>query len=250
VDIQQKKVQAIFHHDGENLLKKSDVKCPEDEFTHFYSLIVNPDDTYEIRVDGENQASGNMKDDWDFEKPKMIKDPKASKPKDWVDNEFMNDPSDVKPDDWDVPEQIVDPDAQKPEDWNDEEDGQWEAPMISNPDYKGEWTPKQIENPNYKGKWVHPEISNPDYVEQKDVYKRGPMGYIGFEVWQVKSGTIFSDFVVSDSVEEAEAFLRSRQVSRDDEEAAKSVYDKENRPADEEMPEVPDFADMEDKVDL
>jgi calreticulin len=193
-----------------------------------------------------------LKDDWDFEQPKMIKDPSEKKPKDWIDSEYMNDPNDVKPDDWDVPEQIVDPDATKPEDWNDEEDGQWEPPMISNPDYKGEWEPKEIKNPDYKGKWVHPEIPNPEYVEQKNVHKRGLIGYLGIEIWQVKSGTVFSDFIISDSVDEAEAFLRSHQVSRDEEEAAKSVYDQQNRPADEEMPNEPDFGDMEEmlKADL
>lgn len=45
---------------------------------------------------------------------------------------------------------IPDPDAKKPEDWDDEMDGEWEPPMIDNPDYKGEWKPKQIDNPDYK----------------------------------------------------------------------------------------------------
>lgn len=27
--------------------------------------------------------------------------------------------------------------AKKPDDWDDEEDGEWEAPMIDNPEYKG-----------------------------------------------------------------------------------------------------------------
>ena len=96
-----KKIHTIFNHNGDNLLKKEDVKCPDDEFTHFYMLIVNPDDTYEIRVDGESKASGNLKDDWDFELPQTIKDPEAKKPNDWIDNEFMDDPNDVKPSDWD-----------------------------------------------------------------------------------------------------------------------------------------------------
>lgn len=29
-------------------------------------------------------------------------------------------------------------------------DGDWEAPMVDNPEYKGEWKAKQIKNPNYK----------------------------------------------------------------------------------------------------
>jgi calreticulin len=139
-----KKVHAIFNHNGENLLKKSDVKCPDDEFTHTYTLIVNSDDTYEIRVDGEKSESGKLKEAWDFEKPKKIPDPKAKKPSDWVDEEHMDDPSDVKPSDWDdESEKIADAEATKPEDWDDEEDGAWEAPLIDNPKYKGEWRAKK-----------------------------------------------------------------------------------------------------------
>jgi len=224
-------VQAIFNHEGENLLKKTDVSCPDDEFTHTYVLVVNPDETFEIHVDGKSEGSGNSKDDWDFEKPKTIKDPKAKKPSDWVDNEYMDDPTDTKPSDWDnEPERIVDPDATKPEDWDDEEDGAWEAPLIDNPKYKGEWKPKRIKNPDYKGPWNHPEIDNPEYVEHRDVYKRGTLGYFGIEIWQVKAGTVFSDFIVSDSVEEVESFLNSRNISKNKEEAAKSAYDDANKP--------------------
>lgn len=38
--------------------------------------------------------------------------------------------------DWDKPQNIPDPDAKKPDDWDDEIDGEWEPPMIDNPDYK------------------------------------------------------------------------------------------------------------------
>ena len=40
--------------------------------------------------------------------------------------------------DWDQPEYIPDPDAEKPEDWDDDMDGEWEPPMIPNPEYKGQ----------------------------------------------------------------------------------------------------------------
>jgi calreticulin len=43
---------------------------------------------------------------------------------------------DIKPEDWEQPEHVADPDATKPEDWDDEMDGEWEPPMIDNPDYK------------------------------------------------------------------------------------------------------------------
>lgn len=38
--------------------------------------------------------------------------------------------------DWDKPENIPDPDAKKPEDWDEDMDGEWEPPMIPNPEYK------------------------------------------------------------------------------------------------------------------
>jgi len=63
-------------------------------------------------------------------------DPDAKKPEDWDDREKIDDPDDKKPEDYDKPEHIVDPDAKKPEDWDDEMDGEWEPPMIDNPDYK------------------------------------------------------------------------------------------------------------------
>jgi len=162
---------------------------------------------------------------------KQLKILKQKKPSNWVDNEYMDDPDDVKPDDWDKEaEKIEDPDATKPDDWDDEEDGKWEPPLIDNPNYKGEWKPKRIKNSEYQGPWEHPQIDNPDYVEFKDVYKRGPLGYVGIEIWQVKAGTVFSDFIVADNVEEAESFLKNRSVDKEKEEAAKAVYDEAHQP--------------------
>lgn len=77
-------------------------------------------------------------------KPITFQDPEAKKPEDWDDKPTIPDPEDKKPEDWDKPEHIPDPDAVKPEDWDDEMDGEWEPPMIDNPDYKGVWAPKQV----------------------------------------------------------------------------------------------------------
>lgn len=73
-----------------------------------------------------------------------MQDPEAKKPEDWDDRAQIPDPDDTKPEDWDKPEHIPDPDATKPEDWDDEMDGEWEPPMIDNPEYKGVWAPKQV----------------------------------------------------------------------------------------------------------
>jgi len=112
-----KRVHVIFTYKGKNLLTKKTINCETDQLSHVYTLIIRPDLTYEVRIDGKNSASGNLLDDWDFLPPKKIKDPAASKPKDWVDNEKIDDPTDVKPADYDkIPAKIPDPDAEKPED--------------------------------------------------------------------------------------------------------------------------------------
>jgi len=240
----QKKVHVIFHYPPkkDNLLIKKEITAETDQLTHVYTLIVRPDQTYEVRVDGEKKQSGSLVEDWDFLLPKTIKDPSQSKPSDWVDEATTDDPADKKPAGWDdIPKQIPDPEAEKPEDWDDEADGAWEAPLISNPEYKGEWKAKKIPNPAYKGAWVHPEIPNPDYVEDKNLYRYTDIGSVAVDVWQVKSGTIFDNIFVGDSVSEAEAFLAEtytankqkekdafdshEKAKKDEEEAAKKAAD-------------------------
>jgi len=90
----------------------------------------------QVLIDNEEAESGELEADWNFLPPKKIKDPSQSKPADWDDKPTIDDPEDKKPEDWDKPEHVPDPEATKPEDWDDEMDGEWEAPMIDNPDYK------------------------------------------------------------------------------------------------------------------
>lgn len=200
-----KKVHVIFNYKGKNLLINKDIRCKDDVYTHVYRLVVKPDNTYKVLIDGESVESGELEKDWSFLPPKKIKDPAASKPSDWDDREKIDDPEDTKPEDWEQPEFIPDPDATKPEDWDDEMDGDWEPPQINNPSYKGEWKPKQIPNPAYKGPWVHPEIDNPEYAPDDKLYLHEEICAVGLDLWQVKSGTIFDNILVSDSEEEADA---------------------------------------------
>merc|ERR1711871_1524417 len=220
-----KKVHVIFSYKGQNLLVKKDIKCETDELSHLYTLIVHPDNTYEVEIDQKNVAKGSLFDDWDFLKPKTIKDPAISKPKDWVDEKKIDDPEDVKPEGWDdIPAQVADPDATKPDDWDDEDDGEWEPPMIDNPEYKGEWKAKKIDNPDYKGEWEHPMIANPDFVDDPLVYSYESFAVAAFEIWQAKAGTIFDNVIITDSVEEADAFAKSTFLANKDGE--KKMFDK------------------------
>ena len=62
--------------------------------------------------------------------------------------QMMDDPNDTKPEDWNEVKEIADPAAEAPPGWDVEEDGQYEAPKIENPEYKGEWKPRRITDPN------------------------------------------------------------------------------------------------------
>jgi len=203
-----KRVHVIFAYKGTNHLVKKEIKCQDDVLTHLYTLIVNPDNTYKVKIDGAEVQSGTLEDDWDMLPSKDILDPEQSKPADWVDAEMIPDPEDTKPEDWDKPAHIPDAGASKPSDWDDDMDGEWEAPMIDNPEYKGEWKPKEIVNPDYKGPWVHPKIPNPDYAHDAFLYRYEDIGAIGLDLWQVKSGSIFDNILITDDPAEAEAFAQ------------------------------------------
>jgi len=227
-----KKVHVIFTYKGKNHLIKKDIRCKDDVFTHLYTLIVNTDGTYEVLIDNESAQKGSLTDDWDFLPPKKIKDPEVSKPADWVDTAKIDDPEDTKPEDWEKPEHIADPDATKPEDWDDEMDGEWEPPMIDNPEYKGEWKARQIDNPDYKGAWVHPEIDNPEYNEEeaKTIGKFDEVCKLGFDLWQVKAGTIFDNLMITDDPEAAKkAGEELWAVTKDAEKKMKDEQDEEER---------------------
>ncbi|XP_069784574.1 calreticulin-like [Narcine bancroftii] len=245
-----KKVHVILNYKGKNHLIKKDIKCKDDELTHLYTLILKPDQTYEVKIDNEKVESGNLEDDWDFLPPKKIKDPEAKKPDDWDDRETIDDENDEKPEDWDKPENIPDPEAQKPEDWDEEMDGEWEPPMIPNPDYKGEWKPKQLKNPKYKGAWVHPEIDNPEYAPDANIYKFQNIGMIGLDLWQVKSGTIFDNFLITDDEKYAEEFgNKTWRKTKEPEEKMKESQEEEERKhqAEEEKNKDDEEEDEEDE---
>ncbi|KAH9523589.1 hypothetical protein Btru_040407 [Bulinus truncatus] len=225
-----KKVHVIFNYNGKNLLVKKDIRCKDDVFTHLYTLIVKPDNTYEVKIDNEKVESGELEADWDFLPPKKIPDPDAQKPADWDEREKIPDPTDSQPKDWVTEELIDDPEATKPEDWDVEMDGDWEPPKITNPEYKGAWSAKLIDNPDYKGKWVHPEIDNPDYKADPNLYAYDDFGAIGLDLWQVKSGTIFDNFLITDDVDFAEQFGKDTWgKTKDAEKKMKDAQDEEER---------------------
>merc|ERR1712066_569270 len=160
--------------------------------------------TVRVEIDQEKIYEGSLKEDWELLAPKEIEDPSDKKPSDWVEDSMMDDPSEKKPDDWVEEKRIVDSEAKKPDDWDDEEDGEWVPPMKDNEAYKGEWHVKRISNPTYKGFWEAKKIDNPEYEDDESVYKYADFGFIGFDLWQVKGGTIFDNIIICDDTAEAD----------------------------------------------
>lgn len=229
-----KKVHVILNYKGKNVLINKNIPAETDKFTHTYTLILKSDQTYEVQIDGVKKQDGTLEEDFDFLEPKKIKDPEQSKPEDWVADSMMDDPEDVKPEGYDdIAEKIVDPEAEKPEDWDDEDDGEWEAPMISNPEFKGPFTARRIENPDYKGPWEHPEIDNPEYAHDDSIYSFDSFGAVGFDVWQVKAGTIIDNVIIADSLDEVTAFIAETD-NKEAEKAMEAEQAEEKKKAEEE----------------
>jgi len=232
-----KRTHLIFSYKGKNVLKKTDLtyKQEPEATSHLYRMILKPDNTVKVDIDGEKVYEGAIKEDWEVLKPKEISDPDDKKPDDWSDESMIDDPEDKKPDDWVEEKRIVDAEAKKPDDWDDEEDGDWEPPMKDNPDYKGDWSVKRISNPAYKGYWEAKKIANPEYEDDDSVYKFDDFGFVGIDLWQVKSNTIFDNIIITDDLAEADAFAakwtalsKAEKDLKAKEDAAKAEEDKKN----------------------
>ncbi|KAL4913374.1 Calreticulin family-domain-containing protein [Aspergillus aurantiobrunneus] len=191
------KVHFIFRHRNPKTgeYEEKHLKAPPaartSKLSSLYTLIVRPDQSFQILIDGAAVKNGTLHEDFNppVNPDKEIDDPKDKKPDNWVDEAKIPDPEATKPDDWDEeapfeivdeaaekpddwledePNSIPDPEAEKPEDWDDEEDGDWIPPTVPNPTCGevsgcGPWSPPLIKNPAYKGKWSAPLIDNPAY---------------------------------------------------------------------------------------
>jgi calnexin len=195
---QTDKVHFIFRHKSPKtgLYEEKHLQDPpatqKDKLSHLYTLVVRPDNSFEILIDTKSVKKGNLLSDFTpaVNPPKEIDDPTDIKPTDWVDLEKIDDPNATKPDDWnetepeyirdvtklnppdgwlpDEPKFVPDTSTTKPPEWEDEIYGEWGPPQIPNPRCAaapgcGEYDVPLIKNPLYKGKWGPPKIPNPEY---------------------------------------------------------------------------------------
>ncbi|CAE8625947.1 unnamed protein product [Polarella glacialis] len=246
------KVHFILQHKNPVSGKWEEKHCkdppsvPNDKLSHLYTLIIRPDNSFEIQVDGVTKTTGNLLTSMQppINPPKEIDDAEDKKPEDWVEEAKMDDPEASKPEEWDedaparikdpaasMPEgwnedavlKIADPSAQKPPDWDDEEDGEWEAPVImnpacsvgcgkweapttSNPDYKGKWYAPKIDNPAYKGVWKPRQVENPEYFVDETPAILPAIDGVGIDIWTMNSGMIFDNILIATDPSKAQAF--------------------------------------------
>lgn len=155
------------------------------------------------------QESGSLIND--LQTSKLIQDPNAVKPHDWVDAPRMLDPNQVDPNPPNTWSTYRDPNDIKPVGAG----PGWKPKTIPNPLYIP-YDAIYIPNPDFIGFWEPEMIPNPSYIDLKKDATLGLLEdsvWLGIEVWQVKSGTIFNHFVVTDSVEEAESYAQEHFVA-------------------------------------
>jgi len=118
--------------------------------------------------------------------------------------------------------------------------------MKDNEAYKGDWSVKRISNPAYKGTWEAKKVDNPDYVDDASVYKFDAFGFIGFDLWQVKGGTIFDNIIICDDVAEADVFAAKWKALSTHEKAEKEKEDASKKTAEAAEPKKDDAEDDDD----
>merc|ERR1712086_1128002 len=122
----------------------------------------------------------------------------------------------------------------------------YEGSMKDNAAYKGDWSVKRISNPAYKGFWEAKKIANPEYEDDEKVYSFADFGFIGFDLWQVKGGTIFDNVIITDDVAEADTFAKKWKDLSEVEKAKKKEEDDSKKADDKKDEDAKDDDDDDD----
>merc|ERR1712186_198857 len=100
-----------------------------------------------------------------------------------------------------------------------------------------------------KGIWEAKKIANPEYEDDDNIYKYEDFGFIGFDLWQVKGGTIFDNVIITDDKAEADSFAAKWKALSEVEKEKKKEEDDAKKPEDKKEDEKEDDDDDDDKDD-
>merc|ERR1712007_92576 len=106
------------------------------------------------------------------------------------------------------------------DDWDDEEDGEWEAPMIDNAEYK----------------------------DDDNLYSFADFGFLGFDLWQVKGGTIFDNIILTDDAAEADAFAKKWKELSEVEKSKKKEEDDAKKTEEKQKEDEDDDDEVDDST--
>ncbi|CAL5380623.1 unnamed protein product [Camellia sinensis] len=115
------------------------------------------------------------------------------------------------------------------------------------------WTMHQlkIKNPNYQRKWKTPMIDNPEFKDDPEIYVFPKLKYVGIELWQVKSRTLFDNVLICDDPDYAMKLAEETWGKQKD--AEKAAFDEaEKKREEEESKDDPVDSDAEgddDEID-
>merc|ERR1711896_19193 len=76
-------------------------------------------------------------------------------------------------------------------------------------------------------------IANPEYEDDNGLYKFADFGFLGFDLWQVKGGTIFDNIILTDDASEADALAQKWKELSEFEKQKKDEEKKDEKKADD-----------------
>merc|ERR1712064_246265 len=90
------------------------------------------------------------------------------------------------------------------------------------------------------------KIANPEYKGDDNLYKYADFGFLGFDLWQVKGGTIFDNIIITDDKAEADTFVK-KWKDLSDVEKSKKKEEEDAKKADDKKKEDEDEDDSDDE---
>merc|ERR1712151_1162146 len=101
-----------------------------------------------------------------------------------------------------------------------------------------------------KGIWEAKKIANPEYEDDDSVYKFDDFGFLGFDLWQVKGGTIFDNVIITDDKAEADEFAKKWKALSEVENAKKKEEDDSKKKDDDKAADASSSSDDNDDDDI
>merc|ERR1712196_255254 len=89
-------------------------------------------------------------------------------------------------------------------------------------------------------------IADPEYEDDDNLYAFEDFGFIGFDLWQVKGGTIFDNVIITDDKAEADEFAKKWKTLSDKEKEKKKEEDEKKKEEEKKEDEKKDDDDDDD----